>query len=657
MSGRGSFGIQKKPDRFGLDRGAKCGTQAVAGQQVDLPVQRISQEILQDDEIDQAELAAFRVLHEQVDVACLRCLAANGRAEEVEGAGAPGADVALVRLQGADDVRPLRWRMIDPTARPRHRVRDTATAPVYFMRRLRIGGERRAMNIAQLLRNAALAHPGQPAVCQGTGLVHDYRTLARRSAGLAAGLRQRLGLATGERVVVAMRNRPACFEVLFGIWHAGLIAVPVNARLHRAEIAFICDSAGARLCLADDALATELAGIARVADGTLRLLSVEGPEYAGLLLDDEAPPLERAPADPAWLFYTSGTTGRPKGATLTHRNLMAMTLAHLADIDQMRPGDTMLHAAPLSHGCGLWAIPNTAMAAANLLPEGASYEPAEIARLLPRYRNVSMYHAPTMVARLVNDPVATAGDFRNLRTLIYGGSHMYRADLERALELLGPRLVQIYGQGESPNTISMLSKEWHVERDHPRHEARLGSAGIARTGVEIRVVDPDDRPLPAGELGEVQARGDIVMAGYWGNPEATAATLKGGWLHTGDVGTLDADGLLTLKDRAKDMIISGGSNIYPREIEEVLLTHPAVLEASVVGRPHREWGEETVAFVVLRPGAGADAPALDAHCLDHIARYKRPRDYRFVPGLPKSGYNKVLKGELRQLLARDPEAS
>ena len=509
------------------------------------------------------------------------------------------------------------------------------------------------MNTAQLLVNAARAHPDVAAVCRGRAEVLDYRGLAARAAGLAAGLRGRLGLETGDRVVVAMRNRPEYFEVLFGLWHAGLVAVPVNFRLHPQEIGFIHGNAAAKLCLADAELAAGLSSVAAVADVPSRLIEVGSAEYAALVADDGPPPVPRDPADPAWLFFTSGTTGRPKGATLTHRNLMMVVLAHLADIDQIAPGDTMLHAAALSHGCGLWAIPSVARAGTNLLPEGASYDPAEVAGLLPHYRNVSMYHAPTMITRLVAHPTAGGGDWRNLKTMIYGGSHMYRADLDRALDLLGPRLVQIYGQGESPNTISMLSKAWHAEPAHPRHDARLASAGIARTGLEVRVCDPDDREVPPGELGEIQARGDIVMAGYWANPEATAATLRGGWLHTGDVGTLDADGLLTLKDRAKDMIISGGANIYPREIEEVLLAHPAVLEASVVGRPHREWGEEAVAFVVLKPGLAADAATLDAHCLATMARYKRPRAWRFVEALPKSAYNKVLKQELRRMLAAE----
>src|SRR5690606_4410209 len=218
----------------------------------------------------------------------------------------------------------------------------------------------------------------------------------------------------------------------------------------------------------------------------------------------------------------------------------------------------------------------------------------------------------------------------------------------------GHRLAQIYGQGESPMCITALDKRAHADVGHPRHRERLASAGTAQLGVEVMVADQDDRPLPPGEVGEVLARGDSVMRGYWRNPEATAATLRGGWLHTGDVGAMDQDGFLTLRDRSKDLIISGGANVYPREVEEVLLRHPAVAEGSVVGRPGPDWGETVVAFVVAAPGTACDAAALDAHCLDHIARFKRPRDYRFVEALPKNNYGKVLKTALRERLGSEP---
>jgi acyl-CoA synthetase (AMP-forming)/AMP-acid ligase II len=230
---------------------------------------------------------------------------------------------------------------------------------------------------------------------------------------------------------------------------------------------------------------------------------------------------------------------------------------------------------------------------------------------------------------------------------------MYVSDLERALALLGPKLYQLYGQGESPMTITGLDQALHADRSHPRWKGRLGSTGIARTGVAVKVVAEDGSELPAGEIGEIVTRSDCVMKGYWNNPEANARTLRDGWLWTGDLGSMDGDGFLTIKDRSKDMIISGGANIYPREIEEVLLTHPAVLEAAVVARPHPDWGEEPIAFVVRRDDAEVAAPDLDRFCLDNIARFKRPRGYRFVASLPKNNYGKVLKTELRERLKEE----
>jgi long-chain acyl-CoA synthetase len=279
-----------------------------------------------------------------------------------------------------------------------------------------------------------------------------------------------------------------------------------------------------------------------------------------------------------------------------------------------------------------------------VVPESGGFEPEEIFSLFGAYRRVSMFAAPTMIKRLVECPAEPHAD--NIRTLIWGGAPMYVEDALAALDRFGPRLAQIYGQGESPMTITTLSKEDIADRAHPRWRDRLGSAGRPYACLEVTVADGDDRPLPAGETGEILCRGEVVMPGYWRNDEATAAAMRGGWLHTGDVGAFDAEGYLHLKDRSKDLIISGGSNIYPREVEEVLLTHPAVREVSVIGRADREWGEVVVAYVV----GEAERDALDALCLARIARFKRPKDYVFVPALPKNNYGKILKTELR---ARD----
>jgi long-chain acyl-CoA synthetase len=251
-----------------------------------------------------------------------------------------------------------------------------------------------------------------------------------------------------------------------------------------------------------------------------------------------------------------------------------------------------------------------------------------------------------MIKRLVDCPADCRAE--NIRTLIWGGAPMYVEDALQALDRFGPRLAQIYGQGEAPMTITTLSKAEIADRGHPRWRERLASAGKPYRNVEVMIADADDEPLPPGEAGEILCRGEVVMAGYWRNDAASADSLRGGWLHTGDVGAFDEEGYLHLKDRSKDLIISGGANIYPREVEEVLLAHPKVEEVSVIGRPDREWGEAVVAYVV-----GHAAPAeLDALCLAHIARFKRPKDYVFVDALPKNNYGKILKTELRAMDAK-----
>jgi long-chain acyl-CoA synthetase len=256
-----------------------------------------------------------------------------------------------------------------------------------------------------------------------------------------------------------------------------------------------------------------------------------------------------------------------------------------------------------------------------------------------------------MLVRLVD---GMRGEAQALKSIIYGGGPMYVSDALRALERLGPRLTQIYGQGESPMTISVLPAEEHIDNHDGQQLIRLASVGRAQIGVEIQVVDEADRALPAGEVGEVCVRSDAVMLGYLNDPEATAKSLARGWLHTGDLGRLDNQGYLTLVDRSKDLVISGGSNIYPREVEEVLIRHPSVREIAVIGAPDREWGEALVAVVVLRQGASADAAALEALCLENLARFKRPKRYVFVDDLPKNAAGKVLKRELRDRLVKQP---
>ena len=497
------------------------------------------------------------------------------------------------------------------------------------------------MNVAHWLERSALSHPKLPASALGTRVTATFGQLAERSARLAGALRERFGLAPGDRVVIVAKNSPAYLELLFGIWHAGLAAVPANAKLHGAELGYILQHSGARVCFASIGLDAEIAPHAPAS--LERLIVIGSSEYKALFSVDAIGAAPRADDDLAWLFYTSGTTGRPKGAMLTHRNLAQATFAYLSEVDPTAPGDTIVHAAPMSHGSGLYIMAHVVRLGVQVAPESGRFEPDEIFSLFAHWGRASMFAAPTMIKRLVESGADCDPD--SIRTLVWGGAPMYGEDALAALERFGPRLAQIYGQGEAPMTITTLSKQDIADRACPRWRERLASAGKPYACVEVVIADGEDRPLPQGETGEILVRGDVVMRGYWQNGEATAASLRSGWLHTGDVGVFDEEGYLHLKDRSRDLIISGGSNVYPREVEEVLLTHAGVREVSVIGRPDREWGEIVVAYVV----GEAAREELDTLCLQRIARFKRPKDYVFVPALPKNNYGKILKTELRAI--------
>ncbi|HEX7811627.1 MAG TPA: AMP-binding protein [Burkholderiales bacterium] len=506
------------------------------------------------------------------------------------------------------------------------------------------------MNIANLLARAARAYPDNPAVSVGDKVWIRYGDLVKRVATMAANFRDVLKLQPGDRVAMAMGNCPEYVEIWYAAWTAGLATVPMNAKLHPKELEYILQNSGARICFVTPDLAQPVAELQAGLPDLGRIIETGSAEYRKLQQGTAIGPYETPPDDTAWLFYTSGTTGRPKGVMITHRNLMTTSLCFFATVDSIGPGDCILHSAPMSHGSGHYNFAHVLAAANQVIPESGHFDPAEICSLFGTWRGVAMFAAPTMVHRLVAHVRRQAPSLAGLKTIVYGGGPMYLQDIRNALDAMGPHFAQIYGQGESPMTITVLSKADINDHGNPRHEARLGSVGIAQPVVEVRVADDEDNPLPAGEIGEILVRGESVMRGYWRNPEASAETLRNGWLHTGDVGSFDEDGYLTLRDRSKDMIISGGSNIYPREVEEVLLKHPSVSEVSVVGRQHADWGEEVVAFVVARDSARVPEGELDALCLDHIARFKRPKSYLFVSELPKNNYGKVLKTVLREKL-------
>ncbi|PWE49636.1 AMP-dependent synthetase [Thioclava sp. NG1] len=499
------------------------------------------------------------------------------------------------------------------------------------------------MNPAEWLIRSAIRTPDAPALLQGEELRATYAEFADRAARIGAALVAK-GIAPGDRVALFAKNCPEYLEAMYGAWFAGAVAVPINGKLHPREAAWIVEASEAKLAFTGGP----------ESDLGVETVDLRGPAYADLLC--HAPmlaPVEIAADQTVWLFYTSGTTGRPKGVCITSANVQAMCLGYFSDVDSVEAQDAILYAAPMSHGAGLYNFVHVMRGARHVVPRSGGFEADEILDLAPKLQHVSMFAAPTMIRRLVDRARAAGQTGEGIKTIVYGGGPMYVADIIEAVEVMGPRFVQIYGQGESPMTITALSRELVADRTHPRWRERLASVGLAHSPVSVRIADPDGRPLPAGETGEILVRGAAVMSGYWQNPEASAKALRGGWLWTGDLGTMDADGFVTLQDRSKDVIISGGTNIYPREVEEVLLLHPSVHEVAVVGKPDPEWGESVVAFVTPAPGAEIDPAALDRHCCDQIARFKRPKAYRVVTQLPKNNYGKVLKTELRKLVTEE----
>jgi len=325
-----------------------------------------------------------------------------------------------------------------------------------------------------------------------------------------------------------------------------------------------------------------------------------------------------------------------------------MTMAFFADMSPLGSDDAILHAAPLSHGSGLYLLPNIAKAANNVIPETRSFDPKTICETIQERKITNMFAAPVMVKMLITWPEIDKYDLSSLKCLVYGGAPMHVEDLKEAMRKLPKCLVQLYGQGEAPMTISYLGKEEHLLEGTPEQMERLKSAGIAHTDVEMKIFDENGNELPPGEIGEVVCRGEVVMKGYWKNPEATKETLRGGWLHTGDLGRMDGRGYIYLLDRSKDMLISGGENIYCREVEEVILRHPAVHEVAVIGVPDEAWGESVKAIVALKPGMKAAEGEIIDFCKQNLASFKKPRSVEFIDELPKSSTGKVLKRELRE---------
>ena len=509
------------------------------------------------------------------------------------------------------------------------------------------------MHVGHLLTRAAGRWPGRPAWLEGDAVVTFSEAEARVNR-LAHALLA-LGARPGDRIGMLIPNCSQGLETILAPMKAGMGVVPMNIRLHPGEHEYMLNDSRARILVYHRDFRTHLAAIRGNLKSVERFIVVGSGEKGDLGFEElqegrpATPPEVRIqPDDLAWLFYTSGTTGRPKGAMLTHRNLLAMVQIFLLDLNPARETDVLLHAAAITHGSGISIFHHIARGAASAFPATRSFEPRKIFEAVQRYRVTTMFLAPTMIHMLTTSGAHRDYDLASLHTVFYGGGPMYVEQQQAAVRMFGPIFCQLFGQGEAPMVCTTLPKAEHLAADDPVKQRRLASAGRETTAVRVRVVDDEDRDVPPGAPGEIVVRGDLVMKGYWGKPEATAETLRNGWLHTGDVGHLDADGYLYITDRKKDMIISGGANIYPREVEEVVCTHPAVHEVAVVGVPDEKWGESVRAVVVLRPGARATEAEIIEHCRQHLASYKKPASVDFLPELPKNAYGKILKRELRE---------
>lgn len=514
------------------------------------------------------------------------------------------------------------------------------------------------MNLGRLLSDTARRLPEATALVWGESSWTWAETNARVDA-LVAALRRR-GLGKGDAILVQARNSNQMFESMWAAFKLGGIWVPTNYRLTPAEVAYLGASSGARAIIADAAFLKHVEAVRAACEALQHVVVIgeagDGEEaYEDLVAEHSGEEVEEAEveyADPCWFFYTSGTTGRPKAAVLTHGQLTFVTNNHLADLmpGTTHWGDASLVVAPLSHGAGAHALSQVARGTKSVLPAGEKFDEAEIWRLVEAHRITNMFTVPTILTRMVRHPAVDDVDHSSLRYVIYAGAPMYRADQKEALAKLGKVIVQYYGLGEVTGNITVLPREAHSLDDA---EMPVGSCGYARTGMEIAIKDAEGRRLPADAQGEICVRGPAVFAGYHDNPDANAKALKDGWFHTGDLGRLDEKGFLYITGRASDMYISGGSNVYPREAEEVLLSHPAVAEVAVLGVPDPEWGETGVAVVVPEQGQCVSAEELLAFLSDKLARYKQPRRVFFWEELPKSGYGKVPKHLIRdQLYAR-----
>jgi long-chain acyl-CoA synthetase len=484
------------------------------------------------------------------------------------------------------------------------------------------------VNLALSLSRSTATNPHGVAVRLGEASVTYERLddLSGRVAGLLVGR----GLAPGDRVGVMLPNVPEFAAVYYGVLRAGCVVVPMNPLLKRREVAYYVDDSGARLLFVWPEADTVDGVDTVVVDGSFLDLLAATPPVSEVV--------ERAGDDTAVILYTSGTTGQPKGAELTHANLITNADVTSVDLLALGPDDVIFGGLPLFHSFGQTCTLNTAIAAGTTLTLLPRFDPAQALALISAHRATVFAGVPTMYSAMLNVPASDSVDTSALRVCVSGGAAMPVEVLRRFEDAFHCIVLEGYGLSETSPVASF---------NHPGRERKPGSIGTPIRGVEMRVVDAAGEPLPQGEVGEIAIRGHNIMKGYWNKPEATQDVVSNdGWFRTGDIGRADEDGYYYIVDRKKDLIIRGGYNVYPREVEEVLYEHPAVAEAAVIGVPHPELGEDVAAVVVLRPGADAAPDDLVAFVKAQVAPYKYPRRVWIVDALPKTATGKILKREI-----------
>ena len=517
----------------------------------------------------------------------------------------------------------------------------------------RVRMSRRVMNLAYLLTQNARRHGGRAGFVWGDKS-WTWREIDAAVSALAVALAAR-GIGKGDRILVHSKNCEEMFFSMFAAFRLGAVWVPTNFRLMPDEVAYLASASGAKAFLCHG----EFPEHARAVSGPAFTWRIGGQgafgerslgdaikAHAGARIENVAVEHD----DPCWFFFTSGTTGRSKAAVLTHGQMAFVITNHLADLT---PGtteaDASLVVAPLSHGAGVHQLMQAARGATTVLLPTEKFDIAEAFRLIETHRVSNLFTVPTILKMMVEHPAVDKFDHSSLRHVIYAGAPMYREDQKFALKKLGKVLVQYFGLGEVTGNITVLPAALHEEEDGP--EARIGTCGFERTGMQVSIQGDDGRELKPLETGEICVIGPAVFAGYYDNPEANAKAFRDGWFRTGDLGHMDEEGFVYITGRASDMYISGGSNIYPREVEEKILTHPAIGEVAIVGVPDPVWGEVGIAVCVPREGAGAVSELeLATFLAAKVPRYKMPKRFFFWDALPKSGYGKVPKRLVRDEL-------